>query len=76
MNLAEDRKDPQGACSVERGDDPDCEDTRRPSLMERLLRRKKRLHEQLDGCNAAIEALTEDPKLEDLYTGIRAADRY
>ena len=49
---------------------------RRESLMERLLRRKKRLHEQLDGCNAAIEALTEDPKLEDLYTGIRAADRY
>ena len=49
---------------------------RRESLMERLLRRRKRLHEQLAGCDAAIEALTEDPKLEDLYTGIRAADRY
>ena len=63
--------DPEIGC----GDSPDCNYTR-PSLMERLLRRRKRLHEQLAGCDAAIEALTEDPKLEALYTGLRAADHY
>ena len=64
--------DPEIGCGDCAGEQPE----QRESLMARLLRRKKRLHEQLAGCDAAIEALTEDPKLEALYTGLRAADHY